>query len=115
MLGLEPYWGRRVPEFGDGTEPSDNTASVISQFERMIGDLGFHGYIMAGVPTAGQSLAETTLANGWPPGWVGAYKPENLFPADPIPRHCIKMLNPFEWKDAPYDREHDPAAHNVMM
>jgi LuxR family quorum sensing-dependent transcriptional regulator len=24
-------------------------------------------------------------------------------------------LNPFEWKEAPYDRERDPAAHRVMM
>jgi LuxR family transcriptional regulator, quorum-sensing system regulator BjaR1 len=70
---------------------------------------------MAGVPTAGQSLAETTIANGWPTEWFELYNRENLCAADPIPRHCFKMLNPFEWKDAPYDREHDPAAHNVMM
>jgi LuxR family transcriptional regulator, quorum-sensing system regulator BjaR1 len=115
VQGLEPYWGRRALEFVDAIEASDNTASVISQFEKMIGDLGFHGYIMAGIPMAGQSLAETTIANGWPTEWFELYNRENLCAADPIPRHCFKMLNPFEWKDAPYDRERDPAAHNVMM
>jgi len=115
MQGLEPYWGRRALDFVDAIEASDNSASVISQFEKMIGDLGFHGYIMAGIPTAGQSLVETTIANGWPTEWFELYNRENLSAADPIPRHCLKMLNPFEWKDAPYDSQHDRAAHSVMM
>jgi LuxR family quorum sensing-dependent transcriptional regulator len=115
MQGLEPYWGRRALEFVDAIEASDSSASVISQFERIIGDLGFHGYIMAGIPTPGQSLVQTTIANGWPAEWFELYNRENLCAADPIPRHCLNMLNPFQWKDAPYDRQHDAAAHTVMM
>ncbi len=115
MQGLEPYWGRRALDFVDAIEASANSASVISQFERIIGDLGFHGYIMAGIPTAGQSLAQTTIANGWPAEWFELYNREGLCAVDPIPRHCFNVLNPFEWKDAPCDRDRDPAGHSVMM
>jgi hypothetical protein len=69
---------------------------------------------MAGIPTPGQSLAQLTIANGWPAEWFEMYNRENLCTADPVPRHCFNTLNPFEWKDAPYDHEHDVAAHTIM-
>ena len=114
MQGLERNWGRQALDFVDAIEASKTAASVISQFERMIGNLGFHAYIMAGIPTSGQSLKQLTIANGWPAEWFELYNRENLTAVDPVPRHCFNTLNPFEWKDAPYDRERDPAAHGVM-
>ena len=66
MTESEPYWGRRALDFVDAIEASKTTASVISQFEKVIGELGFHAYIMAGIPMPGQSLRELTIANGWP-------------------------------------------------
>jgi LuxR family transcriptional regulator, quorum-sensing system regulator BjaR1 len=115
MQGWEPYWGRQALNFVDAIEASGTTACVVSQFERMIGNFGFHAYIMAGIPVAGESLEQLTVASGWPTEWFELYDRENLSSVDPIPRHCFKTLNPFEWKDAPYDREHDPSAHRVMM
>src|SRR5262249_27474315 len=75
---------------------------------------GLHAYIMAGIPAPGQTLAQMTVANGWPAEWFELYNRENLSTVDPVPRHCFETLNPFEWKDAVYDRESDPAAHSVM-
>jgi LuxR family quorum sensing-dependent transcriptional regulator len=114
MQVLESYWGRRALDYVDAIEASKTTASVISQFEQMIGGLGFHAYIMAGIPMSGQSLKQLTIANGWPAEWFELYNRENLSAVDPVPRHCFGTLNPFEWKDAPYDSERDPAAHSVM-
>lgn len=114
MQGLEPHWGRRALDFVDAIEASKTAASVMSQFERMIGNLGFHAYLMAGIPTPGQSLQQLTVANGWPTEWFELYNRENLSSVDPVPRHCFNTLNPFEWKDAPYDRERDQPAHRVM-
>src|ERR1700761_5848984 len=104
MSELEPYWGRRALDFVDAIEASKTAASVVRQFERVVHELGFQAYIMAGIPTPGQSLTELTIANGWPGARV-----------DPIPRHCLSNLNPFEWKDIPYDRERDKSAHLLMM
>jgi LuxR family quorum sensing-dependent transcriptional regulator len=114
MQAVEPYWGRQALDFVDAIEASKTTASVISQFERMIAKLGFHAYIMAGIPTSGQSLEQLTVANGWPAEWFELYNRENLSAVDPVPRHCFRTLNPFEWKDAPYDPEFDRPAHRVM-
>ncbi len=114
MQGSEQHWGRRALDFVDAIEASKTTASVVSQFERMIGDLGFHAYIMAGIPTSRQSLEQLTVANGWPAQWFELYNRENLSSVDPVPRHCFNTLNAFEWKDAPYDRERDQLAHRVM-
>jgi LuxR family quorum sensing-dependent transcriptional regulator len=114
MREAESYWGRRALDFVDAIEASATSASVVSQFEKMIGDLGFHAYIMAGIPAPGQTLAQVTVANGWPDEWFELYNRENLSAVDPVPRHCFNTLNPFEWKDVPYDRAHNVAAHNVM-
>jgi LuxR family quorum sensing-dependent transcriptional regulator len=114
MQGTEAYWGRRALEFVDAIEASPTSANVVSLFEKMIGEFGFHAYIMAGIPTFGQSLGQLTLANGWPAEWFELYNRSNLVAVDPIPRHCLHTLNPFLWTEAPYDRTGDPAAHGVM-
>ena len=62
MQVIDAYWGRRALDYVDAIEASKTSASVLSQFEKMIGDLGFHAYIMAGVPAPGQSLQHTILA-----------------------------------------------------
>jgi LuxR family transcriptional regulator, quorum-sensing system regulator BjaR1 len=54
------------------------------------------------------------VANGWPAEWFDLYSRENFSDCDPIPRHCFKTVNPFEWQDAPYDRLRDHAARRVM-
>ena len=115
MQKVEPYWGRRALDFVDAIEATKTTSHVIQQFERMIGELGFHAYLMAGIPLPGQSLKQLTDANGWPVEWFDLYDRENLSRVDPVPRHCMVTLNSFEWKDAPYDREYDAAAHGVMQ
>lgn len=114
MQGMESYWGRRALDFVDAVEAATTSESVIARFEKMIGDLGFRAYIMAGIPIPGQSLDQLMLANGWPAEWYDLYARDNLAAVDPVPRHSLSSLNPFLWTEAPYDREHDPAAHGVM-
>jgi LuxR family transcriptional regulator, quorum-sensing system regulator BjaR1 len=114
MQVMDAYWGRRALEFVDAIEASKTSANVLTQFEKMIHDLGFHAYIMAGVPAAGQSLQQTILANGWPQEWFDMYAREQFHHCDPIPRHCLSTLNPFAWSEVPYDCEDEPGAHAVM-
>src|SRR5689334_12690688 len=115
MQLLEPYWGRRALDFVDAIEATNSFAGVITQFEKIIGALGFDAYIMARIPHAGESLSQTTVANGWPTQWSELYHREKFYEVDPIPRHCVNSLNPFEWKDAPYDRQHERRARDVML
>lgn len=114
MDGTDAYWGRRALDFVDALESATTRVDVISQFERLIGEIGFFAYIISGIPTSCQSLEQLMLANGWPDGWFEHYTRQNLHIADPVPRHCLATLNPFLWSEAPYDRERDRSAHEVM-
>lgn len=62
MQAIDAYWGRRALDYVDAIEASKTSASVLSQFEKMIGDLGFHAYIMAGVPAPGSRCS----IRSWP-------------------------------------------------
>lgn len=110
----DPYWGRKALEFVDALEPATRPEEVFGLFQQAITELGFHAFIMGGVPRPGGSFTDLVLANGWPDEWFETYARDNLIAVDPIPRFAMKTLNPFDWTEVPYDRENDRAAHNVM-
>ena len=107
-------WGRRALDFVDAVERL-NVPGVVKLFESEIKACGFHAYIMAGLPAPGTALPELTVANGWPAEWFELYTRENFSALDPVPRYGASTVQPFEWSDARYDKEDDPAAHLVMM
>src|SRR5258708_37811159 len=96
MQSLELYWGRQALDFVDAIEASKTSASVIAQFERMIGNLGFHAYIMAGIPTSGQSLRQFTIANGWPTERFEIFHRENQSSVDPGTRNLLHTFDPVQ-------------------
>lgn len=112
-LGASHDWGRRALEFVDAVDRL-SAPEVVRAFETQIAACGFHAYIMAGLPAPGASLADLTIANGWPAEWFEIYTRENFSAVDPVPRHGASTVQPFEWADAPYDREQEPRAHLVM-
>jgi LuxR family quorum sensing-dependent transcriptional regulator len=106
-------WGRRALDFVDAVEKL-SAPGVVHLFESEIKACGFHAYIMAGLPRPGSALADLTVANGWPREWFEVYTRENFVAIDPIPRYGASTVQPFEWSEARYDKESDPAAHLVM-
>jgi LuxR family quorum sensing-dependent transcriptional regulator len=113
MAEAAQQWGRRALDFVDAVERL-NAPDVIRMFEAEIMACGFHAYIMAGLPSPGSSLLDLTVANGWPPEWFDIYTRENFSSIDPIPQFGASTVQPFEWSDARYDKESNPAAHVVM-
>jgi LuxR family transcriptional regulator, quorum-sensing system regulator BjaR1 len=113
MADAAQQWGRRALDFVDAVERLSAPA-VIQLFEDEIKACGFHAYIMAGLPSAGTSLSDLTVANGWPPEWFEIYTRENFSAMDPIPQYGASTVQPFEWSEARYDKESNPAAHLVM-
>lgn len=111
----DPYWGRKALEFVDAAEAAPLPEDVFALFRKAIAELGFHAFIMAGVPLPGAAFEPLVLANGWPREWFEIYAREQLATVDPVPRYAMQTLNPFEWTEAPYDREHDKAADSVMV
>ena len=113
MADAAQQWGRRALDFVDAVERL-GAPDVIQMFEAEIKACGFHAYIMAGLPTPGTSLTDLTVANGWPPEWFEIYTRENFSIMDPVPRHGASTVQPFEWGEARYDKDSNPAAHLVM-
>ena len=113
MADAARQWGRRALDFVDAVERL-NAPGVVRLFESEIRACGFHAYIMAGLPAPGTALADLTLANGWPAEWFDLYTRENFSALDPVPRYGASTVQPFEWSEARYDKDRDPAAHLVM-
>ncbi|MGO8911692.1 MAG: LuxR family transcriptional regulator [Bradyrhizobium sp.] len=113
MANAAQQWGRRALDFVDAVERL-GAPDVIQMFEAEIKACGFHAYIMAGLPSPGTSLSDLTVAHGWPPEWFEMYTRENYSAIDPVPHHGASTVQPFEWSEARYDKESNPAAHLVM-
>ncbi|HLI99884.1 MAG TPA: LuxR family transcriptional regulator [Bradyrhizobium sp.] len=113
MADATRQWGRRALDFVDAVERL-SAPGVVQLFENEIRACGFHAYIMAGLPQPGTALADLTVANGWPAEWFEVYTRENFSAMDPVPRYGAATLQPFEWSEARYDKDSDPAAHLVM-
>jgi LuxR family quorum sensing-dependent transcriptional regulator len=113
MPDAAQHWGRRALDFVDAVERL-GAPDIIQMFEAEIKACGFHAYIMAGLPSPGTSLSDLTVANGWPPEWFEIYTRENFSVMDPIPQYGASTVQPFEWAEAHYDKDSNPAAHLVM-
>ncbi|WP_298256605.1 autoinducer binding domain-containing protein [Bradyrhizobium sp.] len=113
MADAALQWGRRALDFLDAVERL-NAPGVVRLFESEIKACGFHAYIMAGLPAPETALADLTLANGWPAEWFDLYTRENFSALDPVPRFGASTVQPFEWSEARYDKDNDPAAHLVI-
>ena len=113
MADSTRHWGRRALDFVDAVEKL-SAPGVVRLFESEIKACGFHAYIIADIPQPGTALADVTLANGWPREWFEVYTRENFVAIDPIPRYGASTVQPFEWSEARYDKDSDPAAHLVM-
>jgi LuxR family transcriptional regulator, quorum-sensing system regulator BjaR1 len=111
--GEAQQWGRRALDFVDAAERLDE-AEIIRTFEAQLAACGFSAYIMADLPSPGVALPDRLLANGWPREWYELYTREHYGAVDPVLRRACSTEDPFEWSEARYDPERDPAAHMVM-
>ncbi len=87
---------------------------VMNHMEKSLGLFGFENFILTGLPNPHQRAEQMVLARKWPRGWFEIYIKENYVAADPVVRLCRNSINPFEWSEAPYNREKEPRAHEVM-
>lgn len=87
---------------------------IMNQMEKSLGLFGFENFILAGLPNPHQRAEQMVLARKWPQGWFETYIKENYVAVDPVVRLCRNSVNPFEWDEAPYDRDTEPRAHEVM-
>lgn len=92
----------------------DTPDQVLNEMEKALGLFGFENFILAGLPNPHESAEQMVLARKWPQGWFETYIKENYVAVDPVVRFCRSSINPFAWSEAPYNREADPRAAEVM-
>lgn len=86
---------------------TDRLGKILSSF-------GYSAFLVTSVPDPPLRLEPYIQLNGWPKGWTEHYTKHDYYKDDPVAAYCRKTANPFEWREAPYAKEKDLKAAEVM-
>jgi LuxR family quorum sensing-dependent transcriptional regulator len=95
-------------------QQQQDAAGILDIMYDAIGNYGFQRFIVSGLPDRGMDVRPFVLASGWADEWYDRYTAKGYVHLDPVARHCFSTTLPFDWSDAPYDRESDLPARRVM-
>jgi LuxR family quorum sensing-dependent transcriptional regulator len=118
----EPVVSAKKLEYGelafgavDDFERTSSLAELSGRMSKVIGNFGYAQFIIGSLQVAAAGRIEPfALVHGWPASWRQHYVRENYFQDDPITAWATKTTNPFDWSQAPYDKERWPRASEVM-
>lgn len=101
-------------DFVDQILDARDGQSLTALLRAALHPLGCRWFLIAPVPepVAGKGLTPRLL--DWPPGWHSRYVEAGYYGVDPIARHARRTTTPFLWSEARWDRDHDPAASQMM-
>lgn len=89
-------------------------AGILDIMYDAIDTYGFERFIISGLPDRGVDVRPFVLLSGWNDEWYERYTSLGYVHLDPVARNCFSTTLPFDWSDAPYDREGDLPARRVM-
>lgn len=98
----------------EAIQQQTDSAGILEIMYDAIGDYGFERFIISGLPDRGIDVRPFVLLSGWNDEWYERYTSLGYVHLDPVARHCFSTTLPFDWSDAPYDREADLPARRVM-
>lgn len=84
--------------------------ATIDAIRRYLGQFGIESFAFVALPKAGENYDDVILAVHEPPELLRALRENHDIHASPALRQCRRTVQPFAWKDAPYDREREPRA-----
>lgn len=88
--------------------------AILDVITDTISNYGFGKFIISGLPDRGLDVRPFVLLSGWDDEWYDRYTGRGYVHVDPVALHCFATTLPFDWSDAPYDREADREARIVM-
>lgn len=98
----------------ESIQQQTDSAGILDIIYDTIADYGFERFIVSGLPDRGMDVRPFVLLSGWSDEWYDRYTSLGYVHLDPVARHCFSTTLPFDWSDAPYDRESDLPARRVM-
>ncbi|ODT81323.1 MAG: hypothetical protein ABS76_12865 [Pelagibacterium sp. SCN 64-44] len=98
----------------EDVQRESSSGAILSLLNNAIDSYGFQKFIISGLPDRGMDVRPFVLLSGWDDEWYERYTSLGYVHLDPVARHCFGTTLPFDWSDAPYDRESDLPARRVM-
>ena len=98
----------------EAIQQQTDSAGMLDILYATIENYGFQRFIISGLPDRGQDVRPFVLLSGWNDEWYERYTGLGYVHLDPVARNCFSTTRPFDWADAPYDREADLPARRVM-
>lgn len=95
-------------------EAIDSPQGVADRLAKILSSFGYSAFLITSVPEPPLRLEPYILFNGWPQGWSNHYSQSDYYKSDPVAAWCRKSINPFEWREVPYDKNRNPKAAEVM-
>jgi LuxR family quorum sensing-dependent transcriptional regulator len=77
---------------------------LIAELAKAAAEFGFEATAIAAYPHPDIPFEKRVIAHQWPSGWLERYFANNYIDHDPVFRHSKTALRPFEWSDAPYEK-----------
>jgi LuxR family quorum sensing-dependent transcriptional regulator len=115
---------RIVPEIPDShheafafIENLDRLSSydaLTDTIRRALGQFGIEFFAFLTLPRRSENFEDAALAVHEPPELLRAFSEEQYIHISPAIRHCRRTVQPFAWKGAPYDRERETRAAEVV-
>jgi LuxR family quorum sensing-dependent transcriptional regulator len=100
--------------FAERLDALHSPDEIIGELEKALSRFGFEHFIFSGLPDRDQTVEKIVFAHNWPKAWFDLYVRENYIAVDPVARWSRHSAEPFEWSEAPYDRDAEPRACEVM-
>jgi len=113
-MDIKLDYGRQALDFIEEIGRHATVDSVMDVMVREFGRFGFETLIVTGLPNPEQNLEQMVLAKRLSPEWCALYTSNDYIRFDPVARLCHRSINPFEWSEAPYDRDNEPRSAEVM-
>jgi LuxR family quorum sensing-dependent transcriptional regulator len=77
---------------------------LIAELANAAAEFGFKATAIAAFPHPNIPFEKRVIARHWPDGWFEHYMANNYIAADPVFRHSRTALRPFEWSEAPFEK-----------
>jgi LuxR family quorum sensing-dependent transcriptional regulator len=89
----------RIFGFLDKIENESQVEGVLGALKGISDDFGYTGFIMCGIPDAGENLEELILLQGWSEDWNVRYLDQSFINFDPVVEQVRTSHLPFEWSE----------------
>lgn len=110
----------RAQLYGASLDTIERLTSIVclddlsTELARAFFPYGIEHFVVAGLPNPRERFEKVVVLKYWSADWFEVYTNEQFARHDPVIRKCRSTTMPFEWHEAPFDRDREPATQRLM-